>query len=471
MLKKPRIFLFRSDQTKQNMRLLFLCLEENKLEKKKILPLIIKMSLPPALSMIIQSLYNLVDSMYVTKFDPKAMEAISIVYPIQNLILALSVGIGVGMNACIAMKLGQNKHKEAENAAILGLILSFIHYGVVLLLGLSLSKLFIQSFTNESIVIEYGQTYISLIIIFSFTTIFQIAMEKILQADGKMALPMVSLLTGVVLNLILDPILIFTCHLGVLGAALATVVAQVAATIVMLAFILSKYNRIRIHIKDFHVQKENLMAIYRVGIPSFFMNAIPSFMVTFMNYILVSLNSLAVTTFGLYYKLQYFVYMGVSGIAQGTMPLMSYAYGANDTKRLHQILKNGLALSIGIGALATILFLSIPHLLMSIFYSDPNIIAQTNTFLRLASIGFVFGCINYLMASFFQSIQKGLLSLCISLLRQMIFLLPLAYILSLFLSENGIYLAVSIAEIISSASVFLMCIPRIKNQINHQECL
>ncbi|MDE5715733.1 MAG: MATE family efflux transporter [Anaeroplasmataceae bacterium] len=434
------------------------------MEKKNLMTYIIKMSLPPAISMIIQSLYNLVDSMYVTKFDPKAMEAISIVYPIQNIILALSVGIGVGMNACIAMKLGQNKHKEAESAATLGLFLSFVHYIIVLILGLSLSKIFIQSFTKENIVIEYGLTYINLIIIFSFTTIFQIAMEKILQADGKMTLPMFSLLTGVVINLILDPILIFACHLGVLGAALATVIAQVTSTLVMLAFIISKKNRVRIHLKDFKIQKDNLLSIYRVGIPSFFMNAIPSFMVTFMNYILVGLNEVAVTTFGLYYKLQYFVYMGVSGIAQGTMPLMSYAYGANDNKKLKLLLKNALYISIGIGAIATLIFLSIPNLLMRIFYDDLSLISQTNTFLRLASIGFIFGCINYLMASYFQSIQKGLLSLILSLLRQIILLLPIAYILSLFLSENGIYLAISLAEIISSVCIVFMIIPMNKKK-------
>lgn len=426
------------------------------MKQEKLLSLIIKMSIPPALSMIIQSLYNLIDSMYVTSYDAKAMEAISIVYPIQNLILALSVGIGIGMNACIAMKLGQNKQKEAENAASLGLLLSIFHYGVVLILGLSLSKAFVESFTQETKVIEYSLTYIRLMIIFSFTTLFQIAMEKILQADGKMALPMISLLTGAILNVILDPILIFICNMGLLGAALATVIAQVCATFVMLFFILSKKNRIRIHLKGVQFDKENLISIYRIGIPSFFMNAIPSFMVTTMNYILISLHELAVTTFGLYYKLQYFVYMGVSGIAQGTMPLMSYSYGAADQKRLSNILKKSIILSISIGVVATLLFMTIPHVLMGLFYEDAELISKTNTFLRLASIGFCFGCANYLMSSYFQSIQKGFSSLLISLLRQIIFLLPIAYVLSQTLQENGIYLAISIAEVLTLIITFLL---------------
>ncbi len=424
------------------------------MKENKVLSLIIKMSIPPALSMIIQSLYNLIDSMYITSYDPKAMEAISIVYPIQNLILALSVGVGVGMNACIAMKLGQKKHKEAENAATLGMILSFFHYIIVLGLGLGLSKIFIESFTNEALVIDYGTTYIHMIIIFSFTTIFQIAMEKILQADGKMLLPMFSLLTGVIINIVLDPILIFNCNMGVFGAALATVIAQVLATMVMLYFILSKRNRVRLQIKGFYFDKSNLISIYRIGIPSFFMNAIPSFMVTIMNYILITINEMAITTFGIYYKLQYFVYMGVSGVAQGTMPLMSYSFGARDEKRLQVLLKDSILLSLGIGAIATLIFMGIPNLLMMMFYEDQQLIAQTNTFLRLASIGFCFGCINYIMASYFQSIQRGITSLFLSLLRQLFLLLPLAYLLSMLLDENGVYLSIALSEITTTLLVF-----------------
>lgn len=202
--------------------------------RNKILTTIIKMSIPPALSMLIQSLYNLVDSIYITKYDTLAMEALSLIYPIQNIILAIAVGIGVGINAYIATKLGENNLKTAKNTATLGIILSFLHYILVLITGLLTSAFFIKSFTTNNLVINYATIYINLIIIFSFTTIIQITLEKILQSDGKMLMPMVSLLFGAIINIVLDPLLIFTFDLGILGAAIATVVGQIIATIIMI---------------------------------------------------------------------------------------------------------------------------------------------------------------------------------------------------------------------------------------------
>lgn len=440
---------------------------ENKFKNNHIARLIITMSIPPALSMIIQSLYNIVDSVFVTKYDPKAMEAISLVFPIQNLILALAVGIGVGINTYVSMKLGQQKQKEAESAAMHGVLLSFLHYLLVLILGLCFSTPFIRSFTQDPVIIDYSKTYIHLIVIFSFTTIFQIALEKILQADGKMMLPMISLLTGAVLNVILDPIFIFSLNLGITGAAVATVIGQIASTLLMIYFIISRKNRIRLHIKAFSLQKDTIVAIYRIGIPSFFMNAIPSLMVTLMNYILVGVSKTAVTTFGIYYKLQNFVYMGVSGLSQGTMPLMSYHYGANDQQRLRHILKDTFLFSCSIGLLATVLFLSIPNYLLQLFYDEQAMIASCTSYLRIASIGFSFGCINYIFASYFQSTQKGMASLLVSLFRQMIFLIPLAYIFSFFLEENGIYLAVCIAEITTFLFVAIFFCTTVKHD-NHK---
>ncbi len=416
---------------------------------KKVLPLIIKMSIPPALSMLIQSLYNIIDSVYITNFDPLAMNALSLVYPIQNIILAIAVGIGVGINAYVSMKLGEKRQEQASNAATFGILISFFHYGIVLILGLSLSKSFIESFTKDKQVIEYALTYINLIILFSFTTIIEIAMEKILQADGKMMLPMISLLAGTIVNVILDPILIFNYNQGVLGASIATVIGQIVSFILMTLFVLSKKNKIRISFKNFKIHKNCFISIYKVGIPSVFISAIPSFMVTCMNYILVSIHNLAVTTFGIYYKLQYFVYMGVSGISQGTMPIMGYCYGAKNRKRLNEVVKNSVFLSLGIGLLAMIIFLTIPHLLMAMFYKDNEAIASTTILLRIASLSFVFGCGSYILASYLQAIQKGFLSLIITLLRQMILLLPLSFLLSLSLKEIGVYLAFPVSEILT----------------------
>lgn len=415
------------------------------MKKNHTLGLIIKMSIPPALSMLIQSLYNIVDSIFVTKYDPKAMEAISLVFPIQNIILAIAVGIGIGINAYISMKLGQNDLEDAKNAASQGVFISIIHYLLVLVIGLAFIQPFIQSFTEDTAVIEYSLVYIRLIVIFSFTTIVQIALEKILQADGKMLFPMIALLAGTITNVILDPILIFTCDLGIYGAALATVAGQLVSTFIMIYFIISKRNRIRVSFK-FKFSKYSLYSIYKVGIPSIFISAIPSFMVTFMNYILVTINSLAVTTFGIYYKLQNFVFMGVSGISQGTIPLMGYAFGAKDTSKLKDIIKKSIYLSIGIGAFCMLLFLCAPKQLIQMFYSDTAMIQSTSTFLRVASLSFIFGCVSYILSAYFQAIQRGTMSLVITILRQFILLLPLAYVLSLPLDELGIYIAIPICE-------------------------
>ena len=408
---------------------------------------IIRLSIPPALSMLIQSLYNLVDSIFVTHYDELAMEAVSLVYPIQNIILAIGLGIGIGINAYCSTKRGEGKLDETNNGASLGVITSIIHYFIVLIVGLFTARLFVTSFTNNQLVIDYALTYINLIIIFSFTTIIQIALEKILQADGKMMYPMISLLTGSIINIILDPILIFTFDLGILGAAIATVVGQVAATLVMIYFIISPKNTIRVSFRHLKFDKNCLKTIYYVGIPSILLTAIPSLMVSSMNYILITINSLAVTTFGIYYKLQYFVYMAISGISQGTMPLIAYNIGANDKKRFKDTVNNSLFLSVVIGFISMIIFLIIPGPLMSLFYDNPS--ESINNLLRIASLSFVFGGLNYMYASYFQASQSGAKSLLVALLRQLILILPFAYILSIPLDEFGVYLSIPISELLT----------------------
>lgn len=437
------------------------------MNNKKLLPLIIKMSIPPALSMLIQSLYNIVDSIYITKYDTRAMEAISLVYPIQNGILAIGVGIGIGINAYVSMKLGEKELKEASNAATLGIGISILHYLLVLIAGLTFSGAFIRSFTSDTLVTEYALTYIYLIVIFSFTTIVEIAMEKVLQADGKMMLPMISLLTGTVTNVILDPILIFSADMGVLGAAIATVAGQILSTLMMTYFLFSKRNKIRITLKGFTLNKSCLISIYKVGIPSVFMSAIPSLMVSSMNYILVKISDTAVTTFGIYYKLQYFVYMGVSGISQGTMPLLGYAFGARNHQRLREIILKSVLLSFGIGIVSGILFLSIPKLLISMFYDDTELINTTIPLLRIASLSFGLGCVCYILASYFQAIQKGFFSLSVTLMRQMLFLLPSSYGFSLCFSEFGIYLAIPVSEgitLLLAVGLFLYSDKKLKRE-------
>lgn len=424
--------------------------------RNKILTTIIKMSIPPALSMLIQSLYNLVDSIYITKYDTLAMEALSLIYPIQNIILAIAVGIGVGINAYIATKLGENNLKTAKNTATLGIILSFLHYILVLITGLLTSAFFIKSFTTNNLVINYARIYINLIIIFSFTTIIQITLEKILQSDGKMLMPMVSLLFGAIINIVLDPLLIFTFDLGILGAAIATVVGQIIATIIMIFFVFSKKNRIKPTIKGVKCDLKAIKKIYIVGIPAILISAIPSIMVALMNYILKDISPTAITTFGIYYKLQYFVYMLGSGLSQGVMPLMSFAFGAKNLKRLNLLIKDSIMLSSLIGLISFIIFMIASKFFISMFYDDIILINNTKNLLKIASISFPFGLVCYILTSYFQSIQKPFISLIITVLRQLVLLLLASYILKLFYNETGIYIGLIVSEFITCVICSIM---------------
>ena len=434
--------------------------------KRNTLKLIIKMSVPPALSMLIQCLYNLVDSIYITQFDPLAMEAISLVYPLQNIILAIGLGIGIGINAYASNKMGQGDQASANNGATLGVIASIINYILVVIIGLFTTRIFVESFTSNAQVIEYALTYINLIIVFSFTTIVQIALEKILQANGTMMLPMISLIIGSVINIALDPLLIFNANLGILGASIATVVGQVIATLIMLYFVLSKRNKIRLDFKHLKLDMTCLKKIYLVGVPSIILTAIPSIMVGAMNYILITLNSLAVTTFGIYYKLQYFVYMAVSGISQGTMPLISYSVGAKDDARFKSIVDNSIFLALGIGIFSMLIFLVLPGPIMSLFYDETLNTTAVQNLMRVASLSFGFGSINYFLASYFQSVQEGFKSLMVAVLRQFVLILPTAFALSLVLDEMGVYLAIPISEALTLFITLIFFSKDFKKKIN-----
>ena len=425
------------------------------MSKKDTLKLIIKMSIPPAISMLIQSLYNIIDSIYITKFDPSAMEALSIVFPIQNIILAIGVGIGIGINAYVSIKLGQKRKSEAENAATLGVLASCVHYILVVIIGLLLCKPFIKSFTSDAKVIDYALLYIRLMIITSFNVVIQISFEKILQADGKMSLPMYALFVGALLNIVLDPIFIFVCDMGVLGAAIATIIGQLTATIMMLCFTFSKKNTIRLSLKKLKWDPQALKAIYKVGIPSVLITGIPSIMVSVMNLILIGISTTAVTTFGIYYKIQNFVYMAVCGICQGVMPVISYNYGARNKNQFNLVVKESLLLSAGLGLFFNILFLIIPGPLMKLFYSDAAMINSTKVFLQIASFSFILGSFNYVLGGYFQAIQKGFKSLLVNILRQFIFLLPLAYLFGYLLGEKGVYLGLVISETLTFIFAFI----------------
>lgn len=334
--------------------------EENKMGTEKILPLLLKMSVPPTVSMLTSSLYNIVDSIFVARLGNEAFAAVSLAFPIQILIVALAIGSGVGVNSYVARKLGEKSFHEADSAAAHGIILSIIHFAVLAFLGFLFIKPFFKMFTENENIFAMGTAYSYIVTFFSFGIITQIGIEKTLQGTGNTLAPMFLQIIGAVTNIILDPIMIYGyfgfSSMGVTGAAVATVCGQITALLCSLYVLFFHKQAVKITLKDFKWNGKIVKEIYNVGIPSFFIISVSSFMVSSINFILAGISDAAVSVFGIYYKLQTFVYMPTSGITQGAMPIMGYNYGAGNKKRLFEALKYSLMICAGINFIGTLIF-------------------------------------------------------------------------------------------------------------------
>lgn len=436
--------------------------ENNRMGHAPLFPLIWKMALPAMFSMLIQALYNIVDSYFVSQIsttDDKALSALSLAFPVQNLMVALAVGTSVGASSLIARRLGEGKKKEAENAAVHGLVLCFLTSIVVAVLGLLFSAGFFKLFTDDAAIISMGTQYLSICCGFSFASFLQISSEKILQATGNMMWPMVFQLVGAVSNIILDPILIFGYlgfpAMGVVGAAVATVAGQAIGMVIGFIVMLTGKHAIHITFKGFRFHQRTIKDIYVVGFPSIIMQSVGTVMMTGMNGILSSFSEAAYTVFGLYFKLQSFVFMPVFGLTQGLMPIMGFNYGARNRKRLVSTLKYGIMIALCINTLGMALFMSIPNRLIGIFSNTPEVIEIGTYALRVISMSFIMAAIGITMSTLFQAVGKGTYSLINSLLRQLVALLPIAYFLSK-VSLEAVWWAYPIADFISlGVTVFL----------------
>lgn len=447
---------------------------ENKMGTGKLLPLIISMSLPPAFSMLIQSLYNVVDSMFVARIGQQALAAVSLAFPIQNLILAVAVGFGIGINSYVSRKLGEKNVKEACSAATHGILIAFVHYLVIVVLGLLFAEPFIAMFTQDREIVELGCQYTSIIILFSFGQIVQIGIEKILQAGGNMVAPMVLQIIGAVTNIILDPIFIFGWlgipAMGVAGAAIATVIGQILALICSALVLKYKRYEVNVSFKGFRWNFSTVKSMYSVGIPSFLIMSIGSFLVTGINFILSAFSDVAVSLFGIYFKLQTFVNMPINGIIQGTMPIMGYNYGARNKVRLLDTLKISLILAIGLGFLGTVLFWIFPQEILAGFGAEEQMVSMGVEALRIISTSYVFSSIGFVLASYLQAVGKGGFSFIITLLRQLILLLPFAFILSWIWSIAGVWIAFPVSEGIAGMIGILLFYSHYKKEpVFHQE--
>ncbi len=426
---------------------------QNKMGTMPIGKLLISMSLPAMFSMLIQALYNVVDSIYVAQIGEHALTAVSLAFPIQNFLIAVSVGTCIGLNSLISRRLGEQRHHEAGLAATHGVVIAIAEWLVFLIFGLFFCEIFFKAFTDDPTVIQMGIDYTSIVTIYSFGLFLEITLEKTLQATGNMVYPMLFQLVGAVSNIILDPIFIFGWFglpaMGVKGAAIATVAGQILSMFFAIYIIIRKEHAVEIHFKGFRFSMQIIKDIFAVGFPSIIMQSIGSVMVMALNNILIIFSQAAVAVLGVYFKLQSFIFMPVFGLGHGSMPIMGYNYGAKNKKRLVHTLKLSSVISLGIMIVGLLIFQFGAKYLLMMFNASEEMMSIGVSALRTISLCFPFAALGISFSNFFQAIGEGNNSLFVSLLRQLIILLPCAWIISQIGTLNQVWLAFPIAEIFS----------------------
>ncbi len=407
---------------------------ENKMGYAPMLPLIVSMSLPSMFSMLIQACYNIVDSIFVARYSDNALTAVSLAFPVQMLMISIAVGTGIGINSLVSRKLGEQDFKSANNAATHGLVLMFISWVIFALVALFSINPFFKAFAQSEITYKMSCDYTYIVSLLSFGVFMQIYAEKTLQATGKMIYPMLLQIIGAVINIILDPIMIFGYfgfpELGIKGAALATVSGQIIAMFFAFFFLFFKKHDIHISLRGFMFNFKIIRDIYAVGLPAIIMQSIGSFLNTFLNMILSGFSEIAVSVLGVYYKLQSFIFMPVFGLTHGVMPIIGYCYGARNKRRMLSALKIGCIIAFCIMLVGTLVFCFFSKQLLVIFNNNVELIETGIPALRIISLCFTSAAIGIMFSTLFQAIGDGHLSLIISALRQIIIILPVAYLLS-----------------------------------------
>ena len=428
--------------------------EENKMGTEPVLKLLTAMSIPAMFSMLVQAMYNIVDSFFVAKIGKDALDAVSLAFPIQILMIGVAVGTGIGINSLISRSLGANKIEYANKVATYSIFLGVISGAVFALIGFLFTENFFQLFTNDETLILMGSQYASTVMIFSVGIFLQINIEKTLQSTGDMLNPMLIQLFGAVINIVLDPILIFGLfgapEMGIFGAAVATVIGQLGAMVIGLYVLLRKQKNLKITLKGFRPELSIISKIYKVGLPSIIMQSIGSFVVVVMNNILISLSTSAVAVFGIYFKLSSFVSMPVFGITFGAMPIFGYNFGAKKRKRIMECLKYAMIASLVIMLAGTAVFFFFGKELLMIFDATPDMIAIGTS--ALAIMGFTFPLlgINVMISSLFQSIGHANKGLIITVIRQVLVSIPFALIMSKYIGINAVWIAYPLAELVAS---------------------
>ena len=424
------------------------------MKERPVLPLLLSMGLPMALSMLVNSLYNIVDSFFVAQISEDAMTALSLVFPIQNFINAVGIGFGVGINAVISLHLGAGQRDEADRAASQGLALSLVHGVVLTVAGIVLMPAFLGMFTTSQAVIGLGTRYSN--VAFSFTILIMLGLvfEKLFQSVGAMKTTMASMLCGCVANILLDPVLIFGLGpfpaLGIEGAALATGIGQTLTLAVYLAVYFLRPIQVRIRRKYLRPRGNMAKRLYAIGIPATLNLALPSLLVSALNAILAAYSQVYILVLGIYYKLQTFLYLPANGIVQGMRPIIGYNYGAGEHKRVGQIYHTVLCLCGGIMLAGTVICLLLPSQLMGLFTQTPETIQVGAQALRIISGGFLVSAVSVASCGALEGVGKGTPSLVISLCRYLVVIVPAAFLLSRAFGPVGVWHAFWVAEALTA---------------------
>lgn len=426
--------------------------QENKMGVMPINRLLISMSLPMMISMLVQALYNIVDSIFVSQINEYALRAVSLAFPIQTLMIAVSVGTAVGVNAFLSKTLGEKDFEKANRIAVNGIFIETVSYVVFALIGIFASRPFFASQTEIAQVREYGVSYLTICCVAGLGIFMQTIFERLLQSTGKTLYAMVTQGAGAVINLILDPILIFGYfgmpRMGVAGAAVATVTGQIVAAAMAILFNL-KFNReLNISFRGFRPNGNLIAHIYKVGVPSIVMQAIGSVMTYGMNLILGTFGA-AQTVFGVYFKLQSFIFMPIFGLNNGMVPIIAYNYGAGSRERVVRTMKSSIMYAVGIMLVGLIVMEVFPAQLIGLFNATPELLVIGVPALRTICLSFCFAGYCIVTGSVFQALGNGIYSMIVSIARQLCVLLPVAYLLSLSGNVNLIWWAFPIAELMS----------------------
>lgn len=415
--------------------------------------LMISMSLPIMISMLVQALYNIVDSIFVAKINQDALTAVSLAFPIQTLMIAVGAGTGVGIKALLSKSLGEKNFERANRSANNGIFLAFISFMLFVVIGLCFTGIFYNVQTENADIRQYGKDYLSIVTVASLGIFMQMTMENLLQSTGKTIYSMYTQGAGAIINLILDPCLIFGFgpfpKMGVSGAALATVIGQFFAAGLGLLLNIRVNKEIKISLKKYPPDKKTIKNIYAVGLPSIIMQSIGSVMTYSLNKILIGYSETAVAVLGVYFKLQSFIFMPVFGLNNGYIPIVAYNYGARKKKRIIQAFKYGAIYAVSIMAVGTIIFCAIPEVLLGFFDAGEEMIEIGVPALRIISTHFVIASFSIMMISTLQGLSRGIYSMIVSFSRQIIVLLPAAYLLSKFIGLKAIWWAFPIAEVVS----------------------